>query len=46
LSPTRLWQAKVAIGKDDFLPARNRDFVKALDELKIRPILARTASRT
>ena len=28
-----LW---IAIGKDDFLLARNRDFVKALDELKIR----------
>ncbi|MGA2032511.1 MAG: alpha/beta hydrolase-fold protein [Thermoguttaceae bacterium] len=28
-----LW---IAIGKDDFLLARNREFVKALDELKIR----------
>ena len=28
-----LW---IAIGKDDFLLARNRDFVKALDELKVR----------
>ena len=28
-----LW---IAIGKDDFLLARNLDFVKALDELKIR----------
>jgi enterochelin esterase family protein len=28
-----LW---IAIGKDDFLVARNRDFTKALDEIKIR----------
>ena len=36
----RLW---IAIGKDDFLLARNRDFVKALDELKIRHTYQETA---
>jgi enterochelin esterase family protein len=35
-----LW---IAIGKDDFLLARNRDFVKALDELKIRHRYQETA---
>ena len=35
-----LW---IAIGKDDFLLARNRDFVKALDELKIRHTFQETA---
>ncbi len=35
-----LW---IAIGKDDFLLARNRDFVKALDELKIRHTYQETA---
>ena len=35
-----LW---IAVGKDDFLLARNRDFVKALDELKIRHTSQETA---
>jgi enterochelin esterase family protein len=35
-----LW---IAIGKDDFLLARNREFVKALDELKIRHAYQETA---
>ncbi len=35
-----LW---IAIGKDDFLLSRNRDFVKALDELKIRHTSQETA---
>ncbi len=35
-----LW---IAIGKDDFLLARNREFVKALDELKIRHTYQETA---
>ena len=35
-----LW---IAIGKDDFLLARNRDFVKTLDELKIRHTYQETA---
>lgn len=37
-----LW---IAIGKDDFLLARNRDFVKALDELKIRHTYRETEGR-
>ena len=37
-----LW---IAIGKDDFLLARNRDFVKALDELKIRHTYQETEGR-
>jgi enterochelin esterase-like enzyme len=35
-----LW---IAIGKDDFLLARNREFVKILDELKIRHVYQETA---
>jgi enterochelin esterase family protein len=35
-----LW---IAIGKDDFLRARNQDFLKALDELKIRHAYQETA---
>ena len=37
-----LW---IAIGKDDFLLARNRDFIKALDELKIRHSYRETEGR-
>lgn len=37
-----LW---IAIGKDDFLLARNRDFVKTLDELKIRHAYQETEGR-
>jgi enterochelin esterase-like enzyme len=37
-----LW---IGIGKDDFLLARNRDFVKTLDELKIRHTYKETEGR-
>lgn len=37
-----LW---IGIGKDDFLLARNREFVKALDELKIRHTYQETAGK-
>jgi enterochelin esterase-like enzyme len=37
-----LW---IAIGKEDFLLARNREFVKALDELKVRQTYRETDGR-
>ncbi|MGD0039618.1 MAG: alpha/beta hydrolase-fold protein [Isosphaeraceae bacterium] len=37
-----LW---IAIGKDDFLLTRNRDFIKTLDELKVRHTYRETEGR-